>query len=80
MSATASIRGSDLSARADGVLVRGLRNGLVASVAMAMVMMHDRRPALRALALTALSSTLPAGAVPSAGPPRALGAGASREM
>ena len=39
MSATASIRGSDLSARADGVLVRGLRNGLIASVAMAMVMM-----------------------------------------
>lgn len=39
MSATTSIRDSDLSAAGDGVLVRGLRNGLIASVAMAMVMM-----------------------------------------
>jgi hypothetical protein len=40
MSATASIRStSDTMARGDGVVVRGIRNGLVASLAMAMVMM-----------------------------------------
>lgn len=39
MTATASISSSDTTARGDGVLLRGVRNGLIASLAMAMVMM-----------------------------------------
>jgi hypothetical protein len=40
MTATASVRGtSHTSASDDGIVVRGIRNGLIASLAMAMVMM-----------------------------------------